>query len=242
LTRSSEWFEKAAEMMEQTHLHFAALTPQPTKIANPNGFVYRFVEQNIEQFVLQKLARIVTGLRSAHLLIDRGFLQEAAILQRSVDEAQEDTLFIVYAKITGEWTPHHKKYLENFWLDDPMSKTAVVRPHIRDYISSIETKATKQEPKEVLKPIRTIYSVYSGYAHAASVHVMELLDGNPPKWQLRGSPGSPFQKDQIYDIRNQYFRGATAFALTALLFNDQSLFLRIMAFTESFMQSTDHLA
>lgn len=82
--------------MEYAHNLFAISIPKPHKVPFNTTYRYRFSEQSLEQAVVQKLARVITGLRSAKILVEQGFLQEAAIIQRAVDEAQEDILFLVY--------------------------------------------------------------------------------------------------------------------------------------------------
>jgi hypothetical protein len=231
------WRQKVLEIMDGTHASFAEGVPPPQKIQIENCFTYRYVEQTLEQVIVQKLARIVTGLRSAQILISHGFLQEAATLQRSVDEAQEDITFLIYGRIADKCTKDHEIYLKSFWSDSAESKAALPRPRIRDFIAEAEATLINGSADAVVKPIKQIYAVYSGYAHASSVHVMELFDGNPPTWRLQGNVGSRLHMDHLSDIRNQYFRGLTAFAIAALLFDQPVLFKNLMEFAESFRAS-----
>jgi hypothetical protein len=204
----------------------------------PGGYVYRYVEQNLEQAVVQKLARVVSGLRAAHVLLELGHLQEAAILQRSVDEAQEDTLFLLYGKLTDSWTSNHDDYLQRFWSEKPATERPFRRPVIRDFISSTEAKLNGELEAVVLHPIKSVYGNYSEYTHASSTYVMEMVEGNPAKWQLKGIRNSQLKRDHVYDIRNQHYRGTIAHALAALSLNDRALFERLMLFADEFMRST----
>lgn len=225
--------------MDQCHRSLAVRVSPPERIAKDIGYVFRYREQTLHQAIIQKLARIVTGVRSSHILIGSGFLQEASILQSTVDEAQEDTLFLVYGRITDNWTALHDKYLQNFWRDSPLSSVAVRRPQIRDYIAGLDGKLSGASTSEALRPTKDIYSLYSGYAHCASAHVMELVDGYPPAWQLNGSVDSDLQKDQYFDVRNQHYRGLLAFACSALLFDEKNMFDQVMRFADSFMANTN---
>ena len=56
--------------MEASHAALAARVPQPKRVAV--GF--RYVERDIRQALVQKLARIVSGLHAARLLLAHGFL------------------------------------------------------------------------------------------------------------------------------------------------------------------------
>jgi hypothetical protein len=236
---NSAWFAKSVEVMEHNHQTLVCLVPAPERVEKESGYAYRFREQSIHQAVIQKLARIVTGVRSSHLLIASGYLQEASILQRTVDEAQEDTLFLVYGRITSRWTDLHDKYLQNFWHDSPFSKVAVRRPQIRDYIAETEAAMITEGKLVGVSPMKDIYALYSGYAHCSSSHTMELVRGSPPTWCLNGLPGTDFQKDQIYDVRNQHIRGLIAFACSALLFDNKALFDQTMIFKASFSAATE---
>lgn len=238
----NEWFAKSLEVLDQTHVALQVLVPGPERIMREGGFVYRYVEQSVEQAIVQKLARINTGLKSACLLLNSGFLQEAAIIQRTVDEAQEDICYLAYGKITGNWTENHQKYLANFWLDEPVSRTGVARPKIRDYLAKFEGSAAGAPADQVVSPMKTVYGTYSGYAHCSSAHVMELFDGSGASWQLNGMRGSQFQKDQTFDLRNQFYRGLVAYACSAVLFQQPSLFQQLTRFSDDFMKSTEYLA
>lgn len=90
----------------------------------------------------------------------------------------------------------------------------------------------------ILDPMKTVYGMYSSYTHATSLCAMEMYDGRPPRWQLVGNLTSAFLRDHQFDIRNQYFRGATSFAIAALMFNRPLLFQKAMSMTEDFMSKT----
>lgn len=55
-----------------------------------DSFVFRYEEKTLLQALIQKLARMVSGLHAARLLCDNGFLQEQRALQRMLDEFHED--------------------------------------------------------------------------------------------------------------------------------------------------------
>ena len=63
----------------------------PPKLVPAQGtLAFRYQEQRLDQAIVQKLARIVSGLGACLALIDRGFTQELAVLQRTLDEFIED--------------------------------------------------------------------------------------------------------------------------------------------------------
>ena len=46
------------------------------KVPHGDAFVFRYKEKTIQQAMVQKLARVVSGLHAAWLLLENGFLQE----------------------------------------------------------------------------------------------------------------------------------------------------------------------
>src|SRR5690348_18017446 len=95
-----------------TNFHaMANALPQPRLTEWRNGYGWRYHERLIEQALILKLARYVSGLRAAHLLLESGFLQEQAVLQRTLDEINEDILFLAVAVTNGARTEQHDRFL-----------------------------------------------------------------------------------------------------------------------------------
>ena len=101
------------------------------------SFVYRYVEKTLLQAVVQKLARLVSGLHAARLLMEHGFVQEQGTLQRMLDDIEEDILFLTFSVIYNEPTPRHQDYLDYFYAEEFDAETAVAstqkRPMIIDH-------------------------------------------------------------------------------------------------------------
>ena len=75
---SHEWLARVLDVLASTHKNFSQRVPAPQKYKYGDGYRFGFVEKTLEQAMVLKLARIVTGLRAAALLIENGYLQEAA--------------------------------------------------------------------------------------------------------------------------------------------------------------------
>lgn len=237
----ADWFTRILSGLDDAHTEYAACVQPPKKVAFGPGFVYRFAEKSFEQALIQKLARIPTGLRASYQLISSGFLQEAAIVQRCVDELQEDVCFLVFGKVHGPWTKDHDTYLAEFWSEHNANAKRVHRPTIRDFNQGVEERLHGMKSDISGGHAKTLYKIYSGYAHASSPYVMEMFDGTPPTWKLRGSVGSLLQADQLFDVRNQYFRGTVAFALSALVFNMPERLKSLMELGDYFLDATRQL-
>lgn len=223
---------------------FAALekkVPTPQDVERRHSFVYRYVERSIQQAIILKLARVVSGLRAALLLLENGYVQEQAAMQRLIDELQEDVMFLVYALTVDKLTPLHQRFLDAFFEeefddDDPLAskqrRPMIPRRKIRAYLANIETPGIN--PSEASEVGRTISKVYSGYVHAAASHVMEMYGGEPPKFHLAGMLGTPRVEEHAADLWNYYYRGLLAFLGAAHAFHEIELANRLERFLDRF--------
>jgi hypothetical protein len=71
---------------------------------------------------VQKLARNVSGLNALGVLLTAGYVQEAGVLFRTLDEIQEDIFFLATAETNGTHTERHAKYLEAFYAEAVFSR------------------------------------------------------------------------------------------------------------------------
>ena len=80
--------------MEATLNDLAERVPPPKRVTILHSFAFRYKEKTIQQAIVQKLARIISGLYAARILLEAGFLQEQGAMQRMLDELIEDTIFL----------------------------------------------------------------------------------------------------------------------------------------------------
>src|SRR6266540_5386064 len=102
-------YDRALENIEKSVHVRAQRVPSPQRVPHKDSFVYRHVEKSIHQALVQKLARLVSSLHAARLLMEHGFVQEQASLQRMLDEMQEDIAFLAFAIISDDVTPLHQR-------------------------------------------------------------------------------------------------------------------------------------
>jgi hypothetical protein len=69
-----EMFDQTLQNMEECHGALAARVHQPKAVAYGDGYVFRYHERNVHQALVQKLARVISGLHAARLLLAHGFL------------------------------------------------------------------------------------------------------------------------------------------------------------------------
>src|SRR5687767_14604213 len=105
-------FLQSLEVMEHAFRRLERRVP-PVEQPWKDGFVLRYRERTIEQALIQKLARQVSGLHAIDALLLKGLAQEQAVIQRTLDEIGEDIHFLVLAVASGEITPLHQRYLDD---------------------------------------------------------------------------------------------------------------------------------
>src|SRR5438309_6221879 len=180
-------YELTLQNMERTLAGLVRRVPAPKRVPMGDSFAFRYVEKSIHQAIIQKLARIISGLHAARILLESGFIQEQAALQRMLDEFQEDVTFLSYAVISNDIKDLHRTYLEAFYeeeFDKPndavgstQKRSMVSRQKVRAYIARIEGSGL--DASRAVEVTRTISKAYSGYVHGASPHIMEMYGGNP---------------------------------------------------------------
>lgn len=224
-------YDQILNNMERTHAALAASVHPPELVPFGKDLVFRYPDRNIHQALIQKLARIASGLHAARLLMTHGFVQEQGALQRMLDEFNEDVVFLAHGVISGEITDLHREYLAAFYeeeFDNPESaigstqaRPMVSRRKIRAYLSRIEGKGL--DPSSVVEVIRTVQKIYSGFVHGASPHIMEMYLGTPPRWHLRGMLGTIRANDHQQDLWNAFYRSISSFAFAAKAFGNEVL-------------------
>lgn len=219
-------------VMENAFKRLEQQVPPPEKVDWGNkGFVFRYKEKTIEQALLQKLARTISGLHAVDILLIHGLLQEQAALHRILDEIYEDISFLAVAITNGEVTERHKQYLTAFYaeaLSDPNNSLArsekpksVPRNKIRSHTNHILNKDSN--PSLMSDVGETISTTYSGFIHASSSQVMEMYGGDPPHFHISGMLGTPRMSEHIDDVWNYFYRGLLAFCMVAKAYGDKSL-------------------
>ena len=234
-------FDQALTHMVRTAHGFAARVPQPQKVSCINGFVFRHVERTVHQALVQKLARMVSTLHAARLLMEYGFVQEQAALQRVLDEAQEDIHFLALGVVFNKIGELHHQYLDAFFeeefdadsaIESTQKRPMVSRKRIRAWIANCEPAAL--DPSRGVELSRTLSKAYSGFVHAASPHIMDMYFGNPSHFHMSGMAGTQRQFEHRADLWNLFYRGVLAFATVAKAFGDDELFASISKFAKDF--------
>jgi hypothetical protein len=237
--------EQAIRNMERTVHTFASRVPAPVLIALHGNPYVRYTEQSIYQAVLLKLARLVSNLSAAQLLLDNGYVQEQCAMQRMIDEGDDDITFLTLAIISNDITNLHKRFLADFWAEEFDQPTALKSTQKRDsvprknIIAWIARHALSGINESTgVDLMTTIHKTYSGYIHGASPHIMDLYGGNPPRFHMKGMLGTPRHDDHTEDLLNYYTRAIMAFGFAAKAFGDDAQFASINEFSRHFAEET----
>lgn len=237
-------FIEALENMEQAANALSQLVRPPQFVSLHGNRAFRYVEKSPLQSIVQKLARMVSSLSAAHLLMKHGFVQEQGAMQRILDELNEDITFLSYAIIFDKWSELHDRFLEAFYEEEFDANSAiastqrrktVTRGNIRAWISNAENG---MDPSSSIELSRTISKAYSGYVHAASPHIMDMFGGNPPRFHMRGMVGTPRHGEHRADIWNYFYRGILSCAFAAKAFGAETMFADIRQYAADFERAS----
>lgn len=140
-------YDQALTNMESTVHLLAGRVPPPTRVPFKKGFNFSYVEKSLHQALVQKLARLLSSLHAARLLMEHGFVQEQASLQRMLDEMQEDITFLSFSVIFKNTTPLHHAYLDAFFEEEFDADSALASTQKRPMIPRKKFTHILPEPR-----------------------------------------------------------------------------------------------
>jgi hypothetical protein len=191
-------FQPVLQALERGFRQLEIKVPPPVRKPWRDSFVFRYAEQTIQQAIVQKLARMISGLHAIKGLLELGLFQEQGVIQRVVDEIEEDISFLSLAVIHSDVTALHAEYLRYFYaeeftdtdniVDSHASRGMIRREKIRAYIHSKATLENNSQRANTVGKVMT--KAYSGYVHAASPHIMDMYGGWPACFDISGASGT----------------------------------------------------
>ncbi|MGH6788143.1 MAG: hypothetical protein ACRECC_00495 [Pseudolabrys sp.] len=225
-------FTSALKVLEMAFRHLERQVPPPRRKPWKDGFVFRYAEQTIQQAIVQKLARIISGLHAVDALLEKGLLQEQGMVQRALDEINEDIIFLSLGVINNDITARHHEYLKYFYAEefgDPRnvsdshsSRGMIRREKIRAYVN----KGAGSEESRANAAGKILAKAYSGFIHAASPHIMDMCAGEPPRFDI-GGMFSHLRTEHADDALNYFYRSLISMAFAARAFGDEKLFSQV---------------
>jgi tRNA U38,U39,U40 pseudouridine synthase TruA len=233
--KSTDHFSQTLNLLEGAFRHLEKKVPAATRKPWGNGFVFRYTEQTIQQAIIQKLARTISGLHAVEALLDRGLFQEQGMVQRAVDEIEEDVWFLSLALINNDFTARHKQYLAYFYAEEFGNPADIVDSHAsrgmvsRDKIRAYVNQHSGDDATRGNKVGKVLTKAYSGFVHAASPHIMDMCFGYTPRFDVNGECRALRRAEFERDAMNYFYRGILSMAVAAKAFGDERLFASMLS-------------
>ena len=210
----------------------ASQVPPPARVNRDGACAYDYIEKSAQQAIVQKIARVISGLKASLLLLELGYLQEQAALCRMINEFEEDIRFLSIASGLSPAPTLLKRYLDAFFSEtDPVAalragsrvkgQNLVGRKDIVNFFAVNSGNAVDQFKSS--NTALAIGFVFSGYVHGMSRHIMEMYNPATDRFDPGPSVGHPLHSDHQHDIWNYFYRAILMFIWAAVAFNDQVL-------------------
>jgi len=242
-------YHETNAFLEECFHALEAPVPPPMPTKHGQDWVLRYHEEHhcLELAIVQKLARYISGLNASLLLLESGFTQELGAIFRTLDEFQEDIVFLALPIFGGvEVSETHKKYLEQFFQeefdnpDNAVLSTQKREPIRRKKIWAVIANSGQSglNPHDHREVSRTISQAYSGYVHGASCHICEMIGGDPLHYFLSGMAGTPRQAEFAYNYWDYVYRGLISVVLAAKALGDATVVEKGYKFIDHFEAAT----
>lgn len=239
-------FYKMLPLIEEAFHRLEKKIEPPALVSVGRFNFFRYKNKSIEAAIVQKLARIVSGLHACLVLLENGFVQELGAIFRTLDEFNEDVNFLCQPLISGEPSDLHRKYLAFFYqeeYDDPehpflssQKRQTIPRQKIHSAISKMPE--TPINPSDCIEMHRTISKAYSGFVHGASPQIMDMYGGNPPRFHVSGMVGTPRIDAFTENCGDYFYRGLISIMTVSLCFGEHELSQKLMSFKNYFEKET----
>ena len=205
---------------------FEKMVPPPRKVPFSGSFLMRYEERLPKQALVQKLAHCLSVLRSCDILISSGQVQAVGALQRVLDDANQDVLFLSLGLAEEGWTSKHDKFISEFFAEDgyqgealglPASKVSrLSRRQIRAYVANSNPGGN---PSRETETSAKLFSVLSGFVHGSSPNIMDYYDPTLPGFRVSEITGTDRHRDYLRANFNYHFRTFCSFMIALSVFD-----------------------
>jgi hypothetical protein len=227
-------------------LHSKIEEPEYSELGN--GKVFRYKNKSANIAIIQYMARVISGLYSTKLLIKHTFIQECNTLFRTIDEFNQNILFLSFSLIDNEITILQQTFLDNFFqeeFDNPenaflstQKRVMVSRDKIRAYIS--QRNENPVNPSDTQQNDATIVKLYSGFIHGTSVSIIDMYSANPSQYHLNGlSNEAPSIDLAKRDFEDRLYESILSLSFISFAFEENDIFENIQSLRVEFENQTD---
>jgi hypothetical protein len=220
--------------------------PPPKLVEVSKGYPgWRYLEKMPEQAIVVKLARLLTALHAAKVLLDAGLVLDVGAVKRVIDEMAEDVIFVAHGLVEKPLPEQHERFLNEFWQEEfedltndelqNIKRDRLPRKKIRAFNARLA--GSNLDPEKRQKVDSVISKTYSGYIHGAATHTMEIYGGIDPKFHVSGMKKTSPWNAQSDDMPNYFHRAVCVFGIVAGSFGDQGLLNDILTFRDKLEQA-----
>lgn len=166
------------------------------------------------------LAKCVSGVRAAALLLESGYVQESGMVLRGVDENSDAVGFLVFASAETDEPQILRRYLDTFFAEElahvqfaakakVKGRDIVSRRDIANYLSN--HRLSGGDPFSPTNAAMAVHYILSGYAHGSASHAFELYDPRLCAFETTGTRSKVLVEDHACDFANYVYRTILAF-------------------------------
>lgn len=225
MTLPSEERQRILDLLDWSFDILQHLVPKPVMVVRQGSYTYRYREKMVEQAMVQKVARVISGLRAIEVLSQNGLFQEQAALQRVHDELTEDIFFMCLALRQEPHCKTLKQLVDAFYAepigeapgksDPPKGPDSPPRQKIRARTAALG--GATADPHGQIVVAATVSRAYSSFVHASTEAIMDMYDPGSGRFLTASMLGSEFAGDHKADADNYYFRSVVAVSQLAEL-------------------------
>ncbi len=223
-------YRSAAKVLTQFLRSLETSELHPEIVDRAGHEAVRYVDLTSQEALILKYARLVSLTDTLLLLVEAGKVQEQGIIQRAIEEVNEDILYISLNVTGSAKSDKFDNYLEEFWKEDyadpsdPVG-TRIGRGYSRKGIRSFISRALNQpDPSTADANSRSIYEMYSGFTHGAAPQILEIYNYDDQRFETEGIRGTNRHLDYIFDAQNSIYRALLSMGLIAKAFGSQDMF------------------
>jgi hypothetical protein len=225
------------------------LVPKPVFIDVSGEKQFRYEEHTVYHVAFLKGVRVVSGLNACLFLLTGGFVQEAMVLLRSLDDFLHEMLFILENAESGTLDNHQSKFIEDFFKEEFKNPNNPLQnetrretvPKRKIWASVARQMGPYVNPSDLQKIFQVTNDALSGYVHGAYPHTMEMYGGSPPKFHLGGMHATPRVNMCIGQIEVYTQRAITVFEGLAKKLGSKELFEHLHKTRDYFEKETGYV-